>query len=94
MDRHRKEAARVNKEGRPIGHNQTREVVAAHSATEARTIAGMTRGDWEHRCGGETGNTVEISIASTKPGTIFWQPLDPDVEEREVWREAEPKKVD
>lgn len=52
---------------------QTREVIAARSKAEAKRLAGWRWGnDWF----GETGNADEVRIALTRPGKLFWKPLD------------------
>ena len=82
------------KTGHGLGfHNQTREIVAAKTKTEAATLGGFTtRGGKlslrtfnEWAC--ETGNAEEVKQAMSKPGGVFWHPLD----ERECdrkWRSS------
>ena len=66
------------------GH-QTREIMAATSAAEVMRRTGLSRATWEWS-GGETRNPEEVQQASTKPGTVFWHPLDEHFHDRE-WRE-------
>lgn len=54
---------------------QLRTVVAATSQKEAAGLVGIPLSqfrEWWH----ETGNSVEISVAMSKPGAVFVQPLD------------------
>jgi hypothetical protein len=62
---------------------QTREIVAAKTQAEVLEITGMTRYNFK-QSGGETGNPEEVRVANSKPGTVFWRPLD----SRGEWTEA------
>lgn len=57
------------------GHGQTREIIAAKSAAEARRIAGISPYTWRNSAD-ETGNAEELAVALGKPGVVFWQPLN------------------
>lgn len=64
----------------PNGGRQTREIVAAKTIASARRLFGCTMAQW--RCSGcETGNEEEITQAMSKPGVVFWRPLDARKEE-------------
>jgi hypothetical protein len=57
----------------PHPHNkQTREICAANSKAEVYRIVGSN--NLPNIC--ETGNKSEIQIAMSKPGVVFWSPLD------------------
>ena len=56
----------------PNGNRQTREVIAAHSRTEAKRLAGWDIAVSEV-C--ETGNAEELALAMAAPGVLFWTPL-------------------
>lgn len=57
-------------------NNTTREIMAAASeAAVARAAPNVTRPRQLFNLT-ETGNTREIEVAMSKPGTIFWQPLN------------------
>jgi hypothetical protein len=56
-------------------HGQTREIVAAHSLAEVARITGLSRYTLSSY-GGETGNKQEIELAMSKPGTMFWKPVN------------------
>lgn len=60
---------------RETKRGQSREIVAAKSMSEAARCAGYgsARQMW-NLC--ETGNALEIAIATSKPGTVFWCELD------------------
>ena len=68
----------------PNGSHQTREIMAAHSIAEVVRASGWRRADIV-RQGDWTGNAREIAQAATKPGAIFWRPLD---DRSGHWREA------
>ena len=70
----------------PNGSHQTREIVAAHSQAETARLSGHRRPSqmW-YLC--ETGNANEIETAMSKPGTVFWHPLD-DWSSNPTWTEA------
>jgi hypothetical protein len=57
----------------PNGSHQTREIIAAHSKTAAKRLAG-----WDvalsEVC--ETGNEEELATAMAAPGVLFWSPLN------------------
>lgn len=57
------------------GSHQTAEILATTSQKKAAEIAGE-RGPWALFNLGETGNAESIAQAMTKPGVIFWRPLD------------------
>lgn len=59
----------------PGTHRQTREIVAARSKAEVARIAGVKGPNALFNLG-ETGNAAEIAVATGKPGTIFWRPID------------------
>jgi hypothetical protein len=77
--------ARERYENGRMGHGQTREIVAAKTKAEMMKITGMTRTSFNNLVS-ETGNAEEIEKANSKPGTVFWQPLNalPGAE----WHEA------
>ena len=56
------------------GHNQTREIVAARSKSEAIRIF-KAWGAWIDNVS-ETGNQIELLIAKSAPGRVFWTELD------------------
>lgn len=66
-------------------HGQTREIIAAKSAAEARRITGISAYTWSQQAE-QTGNDQEIAQAMTKPGVVFWQPLNRI--DGEDWTEA------
>jgi hypothetical protein len=41
----------------------------------------------------ETGNNNDIEAALSKPGTVFWQPLNSYGATRAIWHELKPKGV-
>ena len=55
--------------------DQTREIVAAPSRAAAARLAGYQRPDQMFNLG-ETGNSQEIEIATSKPGIVFWTSLN------------------
>ena len=55
------------------GSRQTREIIAAHSKTEAKRLAGWRIGLSEI-C--ETNNDAELALARAEPGMVFWSPLN------------------
>lgn len=57
------------------GNKQTREVVAAKSKAEVARIAGKKYANQLFNLG-ETGNSLELQLALSKPGVIFWAPID------------------
>ncbi len=59
----------------PNGNLQTREIIAARSKAEAVRIAGK-KYPYELFNLGETGNHLELELALSKPGIIFWTPID------------------
>jgi hypothetical protein len=61
--------------GQVPGHGQTREIIAAKSAAEARRITGINAYTWRQSAD-ETGNEQELAVALAKPGVVFWQPLN------------------
>lgn len=67
----------------PGVHGQTREIVAATSKAAVARIAGA-KGPWALFCLCETRNDREIELAMSKPGAIFWTPID----DRDGYREA------
>lgn len=68
------------------GSRQTREIVAARSAAEAARLFGIS--PWRLRSYGcETGNADEIRVAMSKPGAVFWRPLN-ERTEFDGWAEA------
>ena len=70
------------------GNHQTREIVAATSLKEAARIVGE-KGPWALNCVCETGNPEEVTLAMSKPGTVFWQPLQH--RSGQPWHEAVPR---
>jgi len=66
---------------------QTREVVAVRSVAELVRLTGMGRSTINNYAA-ETGNETEVAVAMSKPGTIFWRPLN---EHRAEFVEAEAK---
>lgn len=56
----------------PNGNKQTREIVCAKSKAAAARAAGLKRPP-ESMC--ETGNVIEVRVASLEPGVVFWAPL-------------------
>ena len=70
----------------PNGGRQTREIMAAHSVAEVLRTRGLARAEFD-RFGSETGNPIEIALAMSQPGVIFWRRLD-DYREAE-WHAAE-----
>jgi len=64
----------------PNRGKQTREIVAAYSfAAATRAVLAQSSG-WStyslRQFMDETGNNEELEVAITKPGTVFWRPLD------------------
>ncbi len=59
----------------PNGSKQTREVVAAKSKAEVARIAGKEYPGQLFNLG-ETGNSLELQLALSKPGVIFWTPIN------------------
>ncbi len=57
----------------PNGSKQTREIVAATSKKAVKLLIGDKAPLSEIT---ETGNAVEIAAAMSRPGTIFWTPVD------------------
>jgi len=57
------------------GNNQTHEIVAAKSASEAARLFGTPYSNMK-KYGGETGNEDDVRIAMSSPGTVFWRPVD------------------
>lgn len=68
---------------------QTREIIAAKNVSEVLKATGMSRYAF-NQCGAETGNAEELQQARSKPGVIFWRPLD-SLREDIPWQEAEPE---
>lgn len=67
---------------------QTREILAATSIAAVRRIAGITAADWRWS-GCETGNAIEVTIATARPGVVFWKPLDFRSEDGTGWTAVE-----
>ncbi len=59
----------------PNGNLQTREIVAARSKAEVVRIAGK-KYTYELFNLGETGNSLELELALSRPGVIFWTPIN------------------
>ncbi len=59
----------------PNGNLQTREIVAARSKAEVIRIADK-KYTYELFNLGETGNSLELELALSKPGVIFWTPIN------------------
>lgn len=59
----------------PNGSQQTREIVATTSWNKAAKAAGRPLSSLRFQ-GCVTGNDAEIAQAMSKPGTVFWQPLN------------------
>lgn len=55
--------------------SQTRDIVAAHSVAEVLRIANIPRSvyNWS---GSETSNTEEVELAMSKPGVLFYKPIN------------------
>jgi hypothetical protein len=70
------------------GNRQTREIVAATSKAAAMRAFGCSRYEMDNHCS-VTGNEAEIALATSKPGTVFWIPLDGRWQNKHEWREAE-----
>lgn len=66
-------------------HQQVRNIVAAPSMKEASRLLGMPYNHMRTMAS-ETGNEEELALALSKPGTIFWKPLDYRHEDK--WREV------
>jgi hypothetical protein len=64
----------VYEDGQMISGQQSRQIVAATSAKAAAAALGLTVYEL-NRSGSVTGNDEEIQVATTRPGTAFWQPL-------------------
>jgi hypothetical protein len=58
----------------PNGNHQTREVVAAASMAAAARAAGERSPRQMDMC--ESGNDEDIAQAMSKPGVVFWRPLN------------------
>jgi hypothetical protein len=58
-------------------HQQTREIVATTSMAECARIAGV-KGPHALRNLCETGNGVEITVATSQPGVVFWKSQHPN----------------
>ena len=67
----------------PNGNRQTREIVATTSWRRAAILGGQTVGGLR-RYGSITGNPFEIALATSKPETVFWRPLD--ARDEKEWR--------
>lgn len=67
---HRREASRrtANSSG------QTHEIVAANSKAEVGRIVGVRPTQLFNL--GETGNKIDIATATSRPGVVFWCPID------------------
>lgn len=55
----------------PGPHHQTREIVAATSKAAAARAAGY-KGPWQMFNLCETGNELEVTLATSSPGVVFW----------------------
>lgn len=71
----------------PNGSQQTRDIVAARSFAAAARAFGKSPSSLRPWCS-ETGNAEELSVALSKPGAVFWRPLDFHGEGG--WRGAKP----
>ena len=69
---------------------QTREIVAASSKIEAVRLSGRTRlSELFNLC--ETGNKIELEVALSNPGQVFWCPLNESGRDRSCYVRAEQK---
>lgn len=57
-------------------HKQTREIVAAHSLAEVARIVGVKSPASLFNLS-ETTNQIELKVAGSKPGVIFWKSSAP-----------------
>lgn len=71
----------------PNGSKQTREIVSAKSYAEAARLFGCSVHELK-TYGGVTGNSSEIELAMSQPGTVFWLPLDGRWQNKHEWRKA------
>ncbi|QAY16142.1 hypothetical protein SEA_SONALI_30 [Arthrobacter phage Sonali] len=65
------------------GQRQSRNIIAATSIAELVRLAGIPRSEYKWS-GSTTGNPEEVAQAMSKPGTMFWRPLDG----RGAWQEG------
>lgn len=56
------------------GSRQSREIMCAPSMAAVRRACGYKPSDTWNIC--ETGNDVEVAVASAEPLVLFWSPLD------------------
>lgn len=68
-------------------HRQSRNIIAATSIAEAMRLTGTKRSfyNWS---GSETHSPEEIAQAMSKPGVMFWQPLNA---RDDNWTEVPPR---
>lgn len=66
---------------------QSRNIIAATSVAEALRLSGTKRSfyNWS---GGETRSPKEVAKAMSKPGVMFWQPLNA---RDDNWNEVPPR---
>jgi hypothetical protein len=65
---------------------QVRKIIAATSWTEASRLSGCRMSELRF-CGSITGNDQEIALATAKPGTLFYVPINEPFKTYREYRE-------
>lgn len=68
------------------GSRQSRNIIAATSVAEVLRLAGIKRSEWAWS-GGVTANPEDVRQAMSRPGVMFWRPLD---DRDAAWNAVEP----